>query len=363
MVYGTREAAWPLIRQDLHLQYVQIGVILGLPSIVSSLIEPVFGVLSDSGRRRHVIVAGGIAFALGLVLFAVSPAFVPLLAAATILYPASGAFVSLSQTVLMDARPAARERNMVRWTAAGAVGALAGPLLLAGCIALGLGWRPLFFVCAILFIPATALVAPHAGKSATASEAALRNGLRDALHALCRTDVLRWLALLECADLLLDVLFGYLGLYFVDVVGVPPALGAAAVIVWTGAGLLGTLGALPLLSRLDGLRYVRISALAALALFPAMLLAPGYGVKVVMVGALAVINAGWYPTLQARLYDALPERSGTVMAAGTIFGTASPLLPFVIGLLAQWIGLGHALWLLILGPAALVVAVPRKGTP
>ncbi len=42
--------------------------------------------------------------------------------------------------------------------------------------------------------------------------------------------------------------------------------------VWTGAGLLGDFALIPLLERVQGLRYLWISALLELALFPAVLL-------------------------------------------------------------------------------------------
>ncbi|HEX6606012.1 MAG TPA: MFS transporter, partial [Chloroflexia bacterium] len=51
-VFGAREAAWPLIRDDLGLSYAQVGVLLGLPNIVGNLVEPVLGILGDVWRRR-----------------------------------------------------------------------------------------------------------------------------------------------------------------------------------------------------------------------------------------------------------------------------------------------------------------------
>ncbi len=42
-VYGAREAAWPLIRNDLGLTHTQVGLLLGIPSVIASLIEPWMG--------------------------------------------------------------------------------------------------------------------------------------------------------------------------------------------------------------------------------------------------------------------------------------------------------------------------------
>lgn len=299
-------------------------------------------------------------FAGALFLFGVSPVFTLLLLASILLYPASGAFVSLSQATLMDLQPERREVNMTRWTAAGSVGALAGPLLLAGFLAVHLGWRALFAVLALLTLPAIPLFAvQHANRAGPTEHLPLRAGLRDAWGALRRAEVLRWLILLECSDLLLDVLLGYLGLYLVAATGVTSSQAALAVAAWTGAGLAGTLLLLPLLNRLDGVLYLRISALAALILFPGFLLAPGFVPKLLLLGSLGLINAGWYPVLQARLYGELPDRSGTVMAVSAIFGTGAGILPFLVGLVAQGAGVQAALWLLLAGPAVILLGLPR----
>ena len=73
---------------------------------------------------------------------------------------------------------------------------------------------------------------------------------------------------------------------------------------------------IPLLRRVDGLRYLRGSAVAAAASSSAFLLVPGVGAKLVFVAALALVNAGWYPVLQARLYDALGGSSSLVLTVG-----------------------------------------------
>lgn len=96
-VFGAREAAWPLIRSELGLSYAQVGVLLGVPGLVSSIIEPFLGILGDVGRRRVLILGGGVVFALSLLLTALSQNFPVLLLSFVLSFPASGAFVSLSQ--------------------------------------------------------------------------------------------------------------------------------------------------------------------------------------------------------------------------------------------------------------------------
>ena len=78
-----------------------------MPGLVSAVVEPILGVLADVWRRRALIVGGGIVFGLTLLLIALGHHFWALMVAFVVQYPASGAFVSLSQAALMDHDPAA----------------------------------------------------------------------------------------------------------------------------------------------------------------------------------------------------------------------------------------------------------------
>jgi FSR family fosmidomycin resistance protein-like MFS transporter len=362
LVFGAREAAWPLMRDALALSYAQVGLLLSVPGVVGAFVEPFIGILGDTGRRRTLVLGGGLVFALALTLTSLSQGFWLLLISFILFYPASGAFVSLSQATLMDSAPSRHEQNMARWSFAGSLGVVAGPVALSAAAALALGWRGLFFFLAgaTLLLVAIARRFSFSDGQHAFDSAGFLVGVRGALRALGRREVLRWLTLLEFSDLMLDVLLGFLALYFVDVVGTTPALAGMAVAVWTGVGLLGDLLLIPLLERVPGLRYLRWSAALELVLFPAFLLAPSIGTKLVLLGLLGLFNAGWYSILKARLYAAMPGQSGTVMTVGNVFGLVGQFVPLGLGLLAERLGLQTALWLLLAGPAALLVGLPRQ---
>src|SRR5438552_519979 len=110
LVFGVESAAGPLIRSDIGLNYDQIGLLLGVPKIVSSIIEPFIGVLGDVWKRRALVLGGGVAFGFALLLTAISQNFLVLIASYALFYPASGSFVSLSQATLMDTDPARHEQ-------------------------------------------------------------------------------------------------------------------------------------------------------------------------------------------------------------------------------------------------------------
>jgi FSR family fosmidomycin resistance protein-like MFS transporter len=362
-VFGAREAAWPLMHTDLGLSYAQIGLLLGVPGVVSSLVEPVLGILGDVWRRRALILGGGVVFALALLLTALSHDFPVLLISFILFYPASGAFVTLSQATLMDTDLSRHEQNMARWTLAGSLGVVAGPIALSAAATLGLGWRGSFLVFAALALVLLAMAyrthPPRLSHSHNPDMLSFKIGVLNALRALRRPRVLHWLTLLQLSDLMLDVLLGFLALYFVDVVGATPAWAGTAVALWAGTGLLGNLLLIPLLERVRGLHYLRLSAVLESALFSAFLLVPSVWAKFVLLGLLGLFSAGWYSILQAQLYSVMPGQSGTVMTVGNVFGLLGAILPLGLGLVAEQFDLVVAMWLLLLGPVALVVGLPR----
>lgn len=330
-------------------------MLLAVPALVGCLLDPLVGAAGDTRFRRTVLVVGGAGFAASAALAAGSPGFWALLAALVVANPASGAFVGLAQATLMDLLPGERERSMARWTLAGAFGYVGGPLLISAALWLGFGWRAALAGLAVAAVP-LALAARRTSTIAPAEPQSLAASIRASVAALRRRDVLRWLATLEAADLLLDVFHGFLALYLVDVARLDPRAAAVGVAVWTGASLVGDWLLLAVLRRMDGLRYLRWSALAAIACYPAFLLASSAGMKLALAAVLGLLNSGWYAIPKARLYEALPGQSGVAVAVGGIGGLLGAVVPLVLGVIAGSVGLQPTMWILALAPLALLLA-------
>jgi FSR family fosmidomycin resistance protein-like MFS transporter len=183
---------------------------------------------------------------------------------------------------------------------------------------------------------------------------------RRILPQLRNWTVVRWLILLEFSDLMLDIFYGFLPLYFVDVAGFTPAQAALSVAVWTGVGLLGDFLLIPLVERVKGLDYLRISVVIEFILFPLFLLSSISWLKLVFIGLMGFFNAGWYAILKAKLFESMHGQSGAAQALDNVSGLIGKLIPFGIGIAAQTFGLGAAMWLLLAGPIALLIGLPRK---
>ena len=366
LIFGVGETAWPLLRDDLSLTYTQIGLLVSLPGIIAAFIEPFIGILGDVWKRRALILGGGVIFTLSLALTAVSHSFLPLLISFILFYPASGAFVSLSQASLMDSAPDRHEQNMARWTLAGSLGNVFGPLLLGAFVYFGFGWRGTYAflatVSAFCLIAAFRFVPPDKNPAShLPGFSSVLDGFRAAFKALKRKEVWRWLLLLDFANLMMDVLLGYLALYFVDVVSTTGTQAGIAVTLWLALGMLTDFIFIPFIDKQpNSIKFLRRTAFFEIFAFSTFLLVPGFIPKLIAIVFVNIFNTGWYPVLQGRLYSALPGQSASIMAIGSVTAPLARLFPFLVGLLADQFGLGAAMWLLLAGPIALLIGLPRN---
>jgi MFS transporter, FSR family, fosmidomycin resistance protein len=373
LVDGTKSAVMPLIRHDLSLSYIEIGLLAAVPLIVGSLIELPVGVVSGTGRRRRrFVLLGGLVFIAAVLAAGLAESFALLLTAFVVFFPASGAFVSLTQATLLDASPERQAHVMARWTLAGSVGAVAGPLLVAGVLAAGGSWRVAFALVAAagavcwVAIAASGRARNGAGGAGEPAEPEPESdeddhwpGLRPALRITAQAGAFRWLTLLQVSDLLLDVFSAFIALYFVAVVHTSATVAALAVAVRLGAGLAGDALLIGVLERFPPLRVLRVSVIAAALLFPVFLLVPGLWPKLVLLAAVSIVTAPWYPVLQAELFRSLPGRSGLAVSLSSAAGLVGAIGPLVVGLLAQHFGLAWAMGVLVLVPFAMLAAPAR----
>jgi FSR family fosmidomycin resistance protein-like MFS transporter len=188
----------------------------------------------------------------------------------------------------------------------------------------------------------------------------LRHAVSDALRQLRRGSVVRWLVMLEALDLMLDVLTAFLALYLVDVGNLTTAQAAIVIGARSAAGLIGELGVVALLERIPGVAYLRVSVLATTLLYPALLLVDPVWAKVTVAIVLGFVTAGWYSIIQAQLYAALPDRSGTALALKNVTGSIWGIVPIALGAVAERFGITTMMWLLWAGPLTLLLGLAAR---
>jgi len=359
-IYGLFGATLPTIKTELGLTYTQVGLLFTLPGLIGVVSEPFIGLLGDTRQRRALVLGGISATAIGLALIAVAHQYLLLLVATGIMYVASGAYVNLSQATLIDRNPRRAQHTMARWVLMGATGVTISPLLITLVLSVGGSWRSVYFGTAIIAGACAVLLFKqrfdrHAG--AGDEVGSLSQLGRSLLTALRRRTLIKWVILTELADFMLDKLLEVTGLYFHDVAGVSLPAASAAVTVATVAGLIGNFALVPLLEKVSGVRVLRVSAVIALVAYAALLLIPIVWLKYVLIAVINLSTAGWYAVLRAKCYEVLPGQSGVVVAVTSLANVSSLFVPLLLGGIADALGLQTAMWLLIVGPIALIWGV------
>jgi FSR family fosmidomycin resistance protein-like MFS transporter len=365
--YGIHGAALPAIRTSLGLNYNQIGLLLGLPSLVNTLIEPALMMLGDTLWRRNLIAFGGVALTLALFSFASANTFSILRMASILAFPATGAFVSLSQASLVDRNPSREAQIMARWTVSGSFGNLLGPLLVAGGLAIALSWRWLFAGLCMLDASLTLSFwvctgQPDAQEKVQISQTSINFSmlLSRLWIALRQRELMRWTALLLASDLLLDTFAGYLALYLTDSTGFTADQASLAFGICMLASLAADLGLILLLDRFNGRSLVRVSAMLAVAFYPIWLMVSLSWVKILLLIAVRLATIGWYPVLKSEAFRSFAGHSGEVMAIDSLSGLASGGFAWMLGAVANLAGLKAAMWLLLAGPICLLIWMPAS---
>src|SRR5436190_23741807 len=70
LIYGLLGATLPLLKEELALNYVQVGLLFTLPGLVGIALEPFIGILGDTHFRRVLVRGGIVATTFGLALVA-----------------------------------------------------------------------------------------------------------------------------------------------------------------------------------------------------------------------------------------------------------------------------------------------------
>ena len=184
--------------------------------------------------------------------------------------------------------------------------------------------------------------------------------MRTLLAALRRPGVLLVLVVLETANLGMDVLALFLGLWVADGLGLGAATGAAAVSVWSVTALVSDGLAVRFHALVRRRSWMVGSAAVQIAAVVTLVLTRDRAVVLACTVVASAARAGWYPTLLAGLYRSLPGRTGVAVSLWSAFGLLGGVFPLGLGLVADHVGLQAAVALLLVGPVSVAVFAWRR---
>ncbi|MHB8763614.1 MAG: MFS transporter [Deferrisomatales bacterium] len=353
---GALPALLPLLRAKLGLTYAAAGAILLAANLSSSVVQPVFGILSDRKEKPLLLPAGCLVAGVGFSLLALPASYAAVLALVLV----SGLGIASyhpegykTASYFTGARPTV---GMSLFSVGGNLGLALGPILCLSIIGrFGLDALPLMALPALAFTGVVVaqwrrVAVPREVASPSAAGAGAGDGAWGALGVLVATVVLRsWTQM---------GLMTYIPFYHIDHLGGDPVWAGKLVSAFLLGGVVGTLGGAPLADRWGHKRYLVASLGVASLLFPLIPVARG----VALAGVLAVFGMVLISTFTVTVVMAqqlLPSRRGVAsgMMVGFAIGTGG-IGATLLGVVADRFGVPAALQSVgVLPVAALLVSL------
>ncbi len=343
---GAVPALIPYLALARHYDYTQAAGITLAATLLSSLLQPLFGVLTDRYALPPFIPVGMSLAGLGIGLSGLSESYALTWAAVAL----SGIGVAAYHPEAARAARVASEGShtaMGWFSLAGTVGFALGPIAVPLVVETGgLGSTPALAVPALVMAVVTVLVLRRHPATATSPTAGPGGGL----------PVDQWGPFLRLGGVVVSrsvLSFGlaaFLALYAHDRLDTGDLGGEAALLAFFLASAAGTLGGGRLAERYSRVAIMRVSYAAAVPGLALLVLAPGPAFVLGVVWTGLAINAPF--SLHVTLgQDYLPHRVGTASGvtlglAVSVGGVAAP----VLGALADATSLQTALTVLLAVP-------------
>ncbi len=356
----------PSLQARVGLTVVQVGWLWQVLFSVAGVVEPISGAAVDVVRRRPLLVWGAFGWGAALLLAAGAPTFGWLVAAFALIGVASGPLANTADIVLVEAHPQDVERIAGRSTLLDTTGALLAPAAVSVAAWQGVDHRVLLVTAGVATCGYAALLAgsvfpPPASRPDGVTPL---TRIRDNVRSVVRDQTARlWLAALLVQEVLgLSELFEPVWLR--DDVGASQATVGVHVAIGMSATLLALLTLDRMLTRVDAVPILVASCVGTAVLYPAWLLAPGVGWRLVLVGPRNAAMAPLWPILRARSLAAVPDAGGVTTSLFSLVGLVP--LQVAFGWSADRFGFTPTMLAVQLTAVAVLVALvtrlPRTGT-
>ncbi|HET7415062.1 MAG TPA: MFS transporter [Arthrobacter sp.] len=356
---GAVPAMVPFFVAERHYGYVAAAGITLAATLLSSVVQPLFGILTDRRPMPWLVPAGLSVAGIGIGLSGLADSYLWTWLAIALSGLGVAAYHPESAR-LARAAAAGSHVGMSWFSLGGNVGFALGPILVAPVMAtMGLGGSPLLMIPALIVGLLMSLLMRRLTPAAGAMVASGRAGMVDRWSQFSRLTIV-----VIMRSVAMFSLHTFLALWVTDRLDADGHLaGQAALVLLFGAGAVGTLLGGMMAGRWGRVRLIRWSYLLTIPMLAGVALIPGPAVFVFIVGTGLCLNIPFSLTVTLA-QDYLPSRIGTASGvtlglAMSIGGLAAPL----VGLLAEAISLQVALLSLLVAPVVSWLTALRLEEP
>jgi MFS family permease len=348
-----RGAVIPALRRTFDAPEWQLGLVAPAGTVGFLLMVTVVGLVASRFDTRRLLLVGVFGTGAGMLVMGVAPSLLFFLAALLGRGLFTGVGRGSDRPLLSHLYPSQRGRLFGYYDMMWAVGATAGPLLVAAAVAAG-NWRLAYFGLALAFVPVVALVLLLPTPSVDGGDVPL--DLAELRRIGRRPEVVAMAAGLFLSTGFEAGLFTWVPTYAQG--RLPDTLATASLSVMLAAYIPGRFLSGWLSERVG---YVRLSVGLVGLTIPAFgytfFVAEGYGLLVGLF-AVGLTLSGFYPTMLAYATEAVPEHSAPVNATASVTSSAGfGAVPAAMGFIISGSDIGRAMQLLAVPLAVLAVLV------
>jgi FSR family fosmidomycin resistance protein-like MFS transporter len=361
---GSVPALIPFLISERGYSYGAAGVLLLAVTVGSSIIQPLFGAVSDRLSLWWLMPLGVALAAIGIAGAGVAPSFGLTALAVGIGGLGVAAFHPEGARFANYASGARRGTGMSLFSVGGNAGFALGPILVTPAV-LALGLHGTLAVAVLPALAAVVLVLelPHLRVRTAAAARASRRGASEG-----RDDWSAFGRLTAAVSVRSGVYFGlqsFVPVWFIHHFGSSEAVGNGALTAMLVAGAAGTLVGGRLVDRI-GRRRVLVGSMALqLPLLLAFMVAGGGVLATVLLAAIGFVTIMSFSVTVLMGQEYLPHRLG--IASGVTLGFAigvGGVAAALLGALADHAGLATVMWTIALLPIAgiaIVLTLPETG--
>lgn len=352
IVQGALPALLPYLKDKYSLSYAAAGSLLLMAHMTSSVIQPVFGYLTDRRPFPALLPVGCLISGIGIALVPFSPGFSWLVAFVVFMGLGTAAFHPEGFKATACIASVKRATGMSLFSVGGnlgfSIGAPAAIFLVSRYGLHGAAWLLVPAVLAGgLLMPALHEIRRRIGEASARPESPARNGVERPVYAVSLIVLIvifrSWTHL---------GLATYIPFLYREQLSNNPGFVATLLLIFLGAGTVGTLLGGPLADRIGHRKLVFLSMAIQVPLIYMFLIAKGWLVFLLAAAVGASIVATFSVTI-VMAQELFPRRMAT--AAGTIAGFAigtGGIGVTILGAVADRYGVPSAVNLINVLPAA-----------
>jgi FSR family fosmidomycin resistance protein-like MFS transporter len=315
---GALPAILPFIKENLRLTYTGAGFIMIVANFASSILQPLFGLLSDKKEKGFLLPLGAFCAGFGYSLLSLPSSYLPVLALVAVSGIGIASYHPEGYKTAGYFTGERRATGMSVFSVGGNLGLALGPVVAIWTISrFGFSALPLVVVPALLFSGAIIALRKTVAPPAIA-EAARRDGGQAAAKGAYASLVLTICVVIMRSWVQVGIM-AYIPFYFINFLKGDPVYAAKLVTVFLTGGAAGTLAGAPVADRFGHRFLLRLSMLLSALCFPLILLIKGTLLFVVLfvLGAILVSSFSVTVVMAQRL---LPRNMG--IASGLMTGFA-----------------------------------------